>query len=91
MPIPPFPRAEFSVDHYTDDIVFIVDENKGKMSITNDAEAITKYVAHHFNNKRIVYRDTEGQWDELVHNKGVFQSFAPYKDEVPSFLPASEK
>jgi hypothetical protein len=31
----------------------------------------------------IVYRDTEGRWDELLHTGIRFRGFAPYQGEVP--------
>ena len=79
---PPLPRAQFAVVKDTDDIVFIEDANAKGPSVTNDAEAVTAYVYWQFR-KRIVYKDTTGNWDELVHHNGVFGRFAPYKGEAP--------
>ena len=47
------------------------------MSVTNDAETVVRECVADHGNYRIVYRDTEGQWDELVHVDGTFRSFAP--------------
>jgi hypothetical protein len=62
--------------------VFIVDLDVGK-SITNDAENVVEQVAKEYPGHRIIYRDTQGQWDELVHNDGEFVGFAPYHEELP--------
>lgn len=47
------------------------------MTVTNDAEAVVREVVAIHGEKRIAYRDTEGQWDELQHERGVFKGFAP--------------
>lgn len=54
--------------------IFIEDTNSG-MSVTNDAEAVCEHLVHYYGNKRIMYRDTDGTWDELVHNHGIFKRF----------------
>lgn len=73
------PRADFIVDHVTEEIVFIIDEDDGGMSITNDAEAVCAFLHNRYPGRRIVYRDTMGQWDELGHKDGVFTDFLPYR------------
>lgn len=59
-------------------MVFIVDNDVG-MSITNDAEAVVEDVLRQYPDHRIIYRDTMGQWDELVHWNGKFSVFKPYR------------
>jgi hypothetical protein len=54
---------------------FLVDHD-GKKSITNDAEAVVQHVLAAFPNHRIFYQDTQGDWDELVHNGVEFVRFA---------------
>jgi hypothetical protein len=76
-------RASYSVDRATSDpilgkMVFIVDNDVG-MSITNDAEAVVEDVLRQYPDHRIIYRDTMGQWDELVHWNGKFSVFKPYR------------
>lgn len=58
-------------------VVFIVDRNTGRKSITNDAENVVYDVNVAFPGWRIIYRDTQDRWDELVHTDGVFVSFKP--------------
>lgn len=80
---PPLPRAQFELVMDTEHVVFIADANRtAAPSVTNDAEAVTKYVYHQFP-KRIVYRDSTGEWSELVHERGEFIRFAKYDDWVP--------
>jgi hypothetical protein len=64
-------------------IIFIRDLNLGRMSVTNDAEAVVMEINLAFPGKRVVYRDTDGMWDELVHDKGVFKRFASYDGSHP--------
>lgn len=77
-------RASYSVDRVTSNpskmhkgIVFIVDNDVG-MSITNDAENVVVDVLANYPNHRIIYRDTTGQWDELLHWNGQFAGYKPY-------------
>ena len=58
----------------TTDIVYIKDTGTGK-SVTNTAEEVTEEVFNKYGNKRIIYRDTDGTWDELVHRSGEFVDF----------------
>jgi hypothetical protein len=69
-------RADFTITCFTDSAVYIED-NDGELSVTNDAEAVVKYLDGKFYNRRIFYRDTMGSWDELVHSNGKFLKFAP--------------
>lgn len=83
--------AKYKVHELWGDRVFILDLN-GTLSITNDAEAVVRDVVHHLvsNNLtdtlRIIYRDTLGRWDELLHNHGQFSGFAPYTEGLPKPL-----
>lgn len=73
-------RASYSVDRVVstpERMVFIVDNDVG-MSITNDAEAVVEDVLAKYPYHRIIYRDTMGQWDELLHWNGKFAGFKPY-------------
>lgn len=58
-----------------DEAVFIVDENVGR-SVTNDAENVVADVLKLHPGRRIFYRDSEGQWDELKHDGRQFVGFA---------------
>lgn len=52
------------------------------MTVTNDAENVVAHVVGHLGCHRIFYQDTDGQWDELVHQDGVFSTFAPLPDDI---------
>lgn len=76
--LPPL-RSDFLVRRVTDDAVWLVD-NQGihkRVSVTNDAEAVVAHVDRHFPGRRIFYRDTMGNWDELVHDRAKFIGFEP--------------
>lgn len=62
--------------------VHLIDLDDG-MSVTNDAENVVAEVFNAYPNRRIVYRDTMGCWDELVHNHGIFTGFAPINGDLP--------
>lgn len=64
----------YSIVKTTTNAVFIVDNDDG-MSITNLAESVTKDISTSFPGRRIIYRDTSGCWDELVHENGEFVKF----------------
>ena len=72
-------RAIYRIDRITEDAVYLVDmcEAYTTMSVTNDAEAVTKQLFDSYGNKRFIYLDTIGRWDELVHKNGVFLNFKP--------------
>lgn len=77
--------ARYSVVETTDDVVFIVDLDTGQhRSVTNDAELVVCELATSHPDKRIVYRDTMANWDELEHDGRIFTGFAPWRGPVPN-------
>lgn len=46
-------------------------------SLTNSAQAVVKYLdeRHSLGKRRILYKDTIGNWDEIEHNQGEFTGF----------------
>lgn len=50
------------------DTVNITDLNLGDMSVTNDAENVINEIAQieYIRDKRITYKDSEGDWCELI-------------------------
>lgn len=57
--------------------VILLTDCDGRVSVTNDAEAVVVRVLHGLTGKvRIVYKDSEGHWDELIHVDGQFVDFA---------------
>jgi hypothetical protein len=75
------PRSIFTITKVTEDKVFLIDGDVG-MSVTNDAEQVVEYVNNLHPGKRIVYRDTDNNWDELEHNNGVFIGFKTYEEAI---------
>jgi hypothetical protein len=61
-------------------LVLIEDECRpGSRSVTNGAEAVIHQLAlivPDLAKRRVVYRDSDKVWDELVHAGGVFVGFA---------------
>ncbi len=59
------------------DFIVIIDQG-GTLSVTNDAEAVIEYLTRQgvdVDSKRVIYRDTEGQWDEMLTVDGKFRGF----------------
>lgn len=73
-------RSTYFIEHIDslEQIIRIVDLDEG-MSVTNDAENVVREVNAQRPGYRILYRDTMGNWDELLHDNGIFQGFAPYR------------
>lgn len=64
------------------EVVFIKDMCTGEqLSVTNGAEEVVLELNGLYPDARIIYRDTEGHWDELVHDQGFFQYFRPLTPE----------
>ena len=75
-------RASFTLQHH-DRVVALIDRavEQQTMSITNDAENVVAYLHAEGvidGKTRLIYRDTEGRWDELMHDgHGHFIDFRP--------------
>jgi hypothetical protein len=74
-------RSNFTIVQIVFGAVFLVDNCDDQMSVTNDAENVVHYVLSIYPKRRIIYRDTDGNWDELVHNGIDFTNFAPLSSE----------
>lgn len=73
------PRALYTVDyHHTRfcSVIALADVH-GDVSVTNDADAIVAAFASRrgIRGWQIVYRDSMGNWDELVHDGRTFKGF----------------
>jgi len=73
------PKSDYDYTIKNDGSVYIVDLNLGRMSVTNDAEQVLLEIHHHIDltGRDVTYRDSEGIVDRLLHEKGVFNGFAP--------------
>jgi hypothetical protein len=73
-------HADFEIIAVEDDRVFVVDLNLGSKSVTNDAEYVWEQVQRQYPNRRLIYRDSEGEWNEIL---GPDISFRPYAATAP--------
>ena len=55
----------------------LCNEVTGARSVTNDAEHVVKQVVRLHGDMRVMYYDSDGNLDELVHHNGEFTGFAP--------------
>lgn len=71
--------SRFYIQDTNNEAVWIVDlaNECATMSVTNDAENVVANIAKSYGNRRIFYKDTDGRWDELVHDNGRFLRFVP--------------
>ena len=72
-------RSTFAISGFEDDKVFIVDLD-GLCSVTNDAEQVVRFLNISHPNKRVIYRDSAGDWGELRHTGGVFIGFQAHSE-----------
>ncbi len=59
----------------TDGVIWIIDQDTSKMSVTNDIENVVEEIAKKENIMKltpVVYRDSQGIWDGWDHAKGGF-------------------
>jgi len=63
------------------DTVIIVDLD-GDVSVTNDAEAVVTAVAGLIKVRRILYKDTSGDWSEIIfsRDKNLTPTFKGFRD-----------
>lgn len=74
-------RSSFKVVQVDTDRVFIIDLDQG-MSVTNDAENVAKHIQQRYPGKRLVYRDTMSNWDEILfEGPHLFQFYDDYLPE----------
>jgi hypothetical protein len=70
------PRTPKYMVWQEDGVIFLIDNCDGCVSVTNAAEMVVQQVLKRFQGP-IVYRDTDGHWDELKHNGVEFTGFGP--------------
>ncbi len=65
-------------------IAFIVDLDRGGMSVTNDAENVFATVRGQYWSqgvRRVVYKDTDGEWWEIAQQSVDFNTYEIYFDK----------
>jgi hypothetical protein len=72
-------KCEFSIHRVTDEYIFIVDIGTQSKSVTNDVVNVLEFLSdvYKIGKKRLFYRDSGGEIDEIVHDCGKFVRFAP--------------
>lgn len=79
-------KSDYSIVKVEEDRIFIVDLDLGRRSVTNDAENVVFEISKHFPGKRIIYRDSMKEWDEIVYEidyNFVKCKFAHYSEHLP--------
>lgn len=74
-------RVSYDLDASVPGAVLLVDRClPGTMTITNAAEVVIAELAAAglLAGRQVFYRDTEGRWDELLHDGGAFLGFKPW-------------
>jgi len=72
-------KSEFKIIRSTEEYVYIIDcETDGMKSVTNDAASVVSFLneKHELGDRRLIYRDSAGQIDEILHKNGRFSGFA---------------
>jgi hypothetical protein len=69
-------KSRFNILAELPDVV-VLEDLDGKTSVTNDAESVVQYLAAlGLQGRHLIYRDTDGYWDELKHDgSGTFKGF----------------
>lgn len=69
--------STYAIVLMTPDIIYLRDLDLGTMSVTNDAERVVAALNATHPGKRFIYRDSNGRWDELLHDGPTFKGFFP--------------
>lgn len=67
-----------------DPTVLVINDLDGTRSVTNDAEDVVKFLISSNlleKGKRLIYRDTESTYDEIIHNGIEFVAFKFLRNE----------
>ncbi len=59
------------------EVIWIKDLDRGRNSVTNDAECVVAELAAKYPGARIIYLDSDSTLGELKHVDGKFTGFAP--------------
>lgn len=63
--------------------MWIEDIGRECRSVTNDAHAVVAKLVAEYGDRRIIYKDSIGNWDELKHEGNRFIGFAPARNMSP--------
>jgi len=83
-------KAKWYLAYSDSDMVFIIDEDSPDFAtVTNAAERVVTALDEQvtLGNRRLYYRDSQGEIDELTHENGKFTGFRPGPtDEIKAKL-----
>ena len=76
-------RSTFAWERIEPGFIAVIDQDDGLLqfvscSVTNDAENVIRYLARVAglrDEDRVIYRDTQGRWDQLLHRDGKFGGY----------------
>jgi hypothetical protein len=59
--------------------MYIIDIGTHEKSVTNDVENVLKHLSQYLNlgTRRLIYRDSQGNNDEILHENAIFKGFKP--------------
>jgi hypothetical protein len=84
-------QSNFEVIGITDRVVYLEDLDQGGKSVTNDAERVYAWCQHHYPGKKVVYRDSEGEWAQMFMEQGIsWVKFEPWHGEMWDVLNTKE-
>ena len=69
--------ADFSL-HVMDDVLVLIDKDTGGRSLTNDIDNVVRTLIKDnpdYSAKKIIYRDSMGIFDQVIHSDGQFKRF----------------
>lgn len=71
--------SNFIIGHQTEEYIYILDISKDFDTITNTTQAVLSFLSKNcqLGDRRLIYRDSLGNIDEIVHEKGEFKRFTP--------------
>jgi hypothetical protein len=82
-----YKRSDYDIVCVESDRVFIIDLDLGNKSVTNDAEYVYSELQSSWPNRRVIYRDSIGEWSEITgHCNSLdicFIGFRPYTEHLP--------
>lgn len=84
------PRSEFDVVVHNNNVVAIVDLDRGAMSVTNDIERVVSWLQRQgiLRAQRLLYRDSMKHWDEVLYSSTGFRGFKLLREgDLLSVLP----
>ena len=71
-------KSKFSIARCTEEYLYIIDCGGDTRTVTNDADNIVRFLSESYNlgNRRLIYRDSLGEIDEIIHENGQFKGFS---------------